>query len=314
MNKYTIAFFIVLALTAFCYADTNELVLVDTVYAEPAPLTGTIIYNIDYHTYSFYPNLTALYIGYGRYSFDTPGIQEARAFITFPLQNIPIGYYLFSAEIQLYCLTYMDNSDESEWPHYYSTPYPVNVDHLQYETIAPSVFNQTSLESNIAVLQNNAFLGWVSTEVTNSYLDDVQQARAFSQYRLRFPAGYDVSGYEVDEVIYARVSWGTPKLLLTYHKTVANSDQILPVQSELINQIYPQPANNILNIELTGKNYPKAELSIYDVKGRLVHLETNMRVQSGLIHIPIQDYPSGIYFIRYRTIQQTEIKKVIILK
>ena len=96
-------------------------------------------------------------------------------------------------------------------------------DHLQFATIAPEAFDQIPLASNVAILQDSEYIGWVGTDITSSYLDDIQQSRVYSQYRWHFPPGYDVSGYAIDWVEYSRGPVASPKLIITYHKTVPDA-------------------------------------------------------------------------------------------
>ncbi|MCK9610918.1 MAG: T9SS type A sorting domain-containing protein [Candidatus Cloacimonas sp.] len=297
-----------------CYSVDDEFVLVDTVFANPAYLTGTIYYNMLDNTYSYFPNETSLAIGYGRCPWGNPGIEEYRSLVTFQTRPIPLDYHLYSAVLFAYCQYYVDNSEDLIWPQYYSTPYQVQVDHLQFTTMAPEVFNLIPLASNVAVLQDSAYIGWIGTDITSSYLDDIQQSRTYSQYRLHFPPGYDVSGYAQDWASYAKGPVASPKLIVTYHKTVSNSEEVLPIQSDLINGIYPQPSRDVLNIKFKDKNTCSIDLSLYDLRGRLVHSETHIPILSGITQFNINDYPSGIYYLKVTDRHRSQIKKITIVK
>jgi hypothetical protein len=81
-------------------------------------------------------------------------------------------------------------------------------------------------------------------------------------------------------------------------------------------RIYPNPVLKTIGIEY---NLPKAndiELSIFDVNGRLVK-ESNCPKQEPGTHNKLFDIThlsQGVYFIRLRTTNHTEIKKVILVK
>lgn len=314
MKTLTMILIFTLFTISFCYAVDGELVLVDTVYVELTPLTGTIFYNMLDNTYICYPNGTDLGLGYGRSPYGNPGIREFRAFVTFQTRPIPADYFIHSVILQAYCQYYGDNSEDLIWPHYYSTPYQVLVDHMQFATVAPIVFDQTPLASNVAVLQDSAYIGWVGTDLTNSYLDDIQQSRTYSQYRWHFHPGYDVSGYAIDWVEYSRGPVASPKLIVTYYRTVSNSEEVLPIQSDLINGVYPQPSRDVLNIEIKDKNTSSIDITLYNLKGRLVHSESHIPIQSGISQLHLRDYPSGIYYLKVTDRHRCQIMKITIVK
>ena len=287
-------------------------VLVDTLYAELS-LTNSIFHNMQTDTYMYFPNYTSLEIRYGRDAFDNPGIVEARGVASFQVNPLPVGYHVTSAELQAYCYWYLDNSSDWVWPHYYSTPYQVMIDHLQFDIILPAVFGQNALSPNVAVLQDSACIGWVGTDVTNSYIDDIHQSRTYSQYRLHFPTDYDVSGYQADLVAYAR-GQGHPRLIVKYQKDVSNSDDISPPVSSLIKRLYPLPVRGVLHIELEDKYNIAASIYLYDLKGRLVELYDDLNFQNDPIQFQLPDCPSGIYFLQVESGLKKEIRRITILK
>lgn len=301
---------IFLGMLGIVNAVQNEgLVLVDTLYAERS-LTNTIFHNMETGAYICYPNYPSLDIAYGRSGIVDTGILEGRGVISFLVNPIPVGYHVTNVELQAYCEWYMDNSEDLVWPHYYSTPYPVMIDHLQFDTILPVVFGQNALSPNVAVLQDRAYIGWVGTNLTNCYLDDIQQSRTYSQYRLHFPIGYDVSGYQVDLADY----WWNTKLIITYQKDVSISDEISPPVSNLIKQLYPLPVRGVLNIELEDKYNIAASIYLYDLKGRLVEHYDDFNFQNDSIQLQLPDCPSGIYLLKVESGQKSDIRRITILK
>lgn len=295
-------------------AVQNEgLVLVDTLYAELS-LTNSIFYNMQTDTYMYYPHYTSLEIRYGRSGYGDPGILEGRGVVTFLVSSIPIGYHIQSAVFQAYCEWYWNNSSEWVWPLYYSTPYQVLVDHIQFDAILPSVFGQNALSPNVAVLQDSAYIGWVGTDVTSSYLDDLQQSRTYSQYRLHFPPEYDVSGYQVDLADYGRLDWGTPKLVITYQKDVSNSDDVSPSVSGIIKRLYPMPVFGVMNIELDDKYRNSARLYLYDLRGRLIAAYDKSNFYNNLVQLQLPECPSGIYFLKVEAGQKSEIRRITIIR
>jgi len=293
--------------------QSEGIVLVDTLYAELS-LTNSIFHNMETDTYMYFPNYTSLEIRYGRNGFGDPGIVEARAFVTFPIGSVPLGYHIHSAEISQYCEYYLNNSEDLIWPTYYSNPYQVMIDHIQFDSFLPSVFGQNALASNVAMLQDSGYIGWIGTDVTNSYLDDIQQERTHSQYRLHFPPGNDVVGYQADLVSYSRGPISPPKLIITYQKDVSNSDDVSPPVSSLIKRLYPLPMRGILNIELEDKYNIAASIYLYDLKGRLVELYDDLNFQNDPIQLQLPDCPSGIYYMKVESGLKKEIRRITILK
>jgi hypothetical protein len=303
---------VLLFLRALAYGDRNvEIVFVDTVYTELA-LSNTLMYNMTNNTCGYWPNNPSLEISYGRNWNDTY-MYEFRAVMTFLVKPVPIGCILYQAELQSYCELYNDGYYGNAWPCYYDIPYPVIVDHIQFSSLAPDVFNLTSLAANVAVLQDSAYIGWVGTDVTGSYLDDIQQARTYTQYRLRFPAGYDVTGYGVDIASYARGA-GYPRLILSYTQPVSNSDSVIPIQTELIKQIYPLPAREVLNIKLTEKDIDQVKVSLYDLRGRLIYFEANSPLSNGMVKLDLPACPSGLYILKVEDGLRKQIKKIAIFR
>jgi len=305
---------ILLGLTGIANANHNDdSVLVDTLYAVHS-LTHSIYHNMETDDYMCYPNSSSLEILYGRSSFIGPGIIEARSIVTFQTTPVPEGYHIHSAEISLYCDWYWDNSHDWIWPHYYLTPYQVLIDHIQFESILPVVFGQAALAENVAVLQDSAHIGWVRTDVTESYLDDLQQSRSYSQYRLHFHPDYDVTGYQVDYVVYSRGPDSPPKLIVTYQNEVSNSDEAYTPESFLIKRLYPLPVHGILNIELEEKHRGTASLSLYDLKGRLVNSYDKLNFHNGPVQLQLPECPSGIYFIKVKAGRESEIRRISVIK
>ncbi len=318
MKRYLLIFLILYSLILQLYADRDDSVLVDTIYSEPNPMTGTIYYNMDYHDYYNFPNLTTLDIGYGYAQFVGTGIFELRSFISFETIPVPNDYVVANVILQLYCWRYWDNGIDLVWPHYYTTPYSVNIDHIEYETLAPSVFDLEPLTSNVGVLQDSGHVGWVSFPITESYLNDIEHSRGYSQFRLRFPPGHDIGLYEADYVSYSNNPTSSnsydPHLIVTYHKTVSNSQEVEPMQNQLIKQIYPQPCINSFNIEFMEKSNKNISLSLYDLRGRLVYSENNLKSKKGYFQIQNLDYPSGIYFLNVKYGERSQVKKITIIK
>ncbi len=318
MKRHLLILLILFSIILQLYSDRYESVLVDTIYSEPNPMTGTIYHSMDYQNYYNFPNQSTLDIGYGYAQFIGTGIFDFRSFITFETKPVPNDYAISSVMLRLKCQYYWDNGIDLIWPHYYSQPYSVIIDHIQFETLTPSVFDVTPLTSNVGILQDSAFVGWVSFPITESYLNDIEQSHGYSQFRLIFPPGHDIGLYEADYVSYSNNPTSSapydPHLIVTYHKTVSNSEEVEPMQNQLIKQIYPQPCINSFNIEFMEKSDKNINLSLYDLRGRLVYSENKISTKNGLSRIQNLDYPSGIYFLKVKDGKRSQVKKITIIK
>ena len=81
-------------------------------------------------------------------------------------------------------------------------------------------------------------------------------------------------------------------------------------------QIYPNPVQNNLNIRYQVKKLEKTEFSLYNLKGQLVHHadQENANLGTFSYYIPTKDRSPGVYFIKIKNADYTEVRKVIILK
>jgi|GEM_PF-1208003 len=310
---------ILIGLVGRVNATQNEMVIVDTLNCVYS-LTNSVFYHTQSQEYYYYPNNNRLTASFGEHIGGPPGVSRGRAFATFYTQPVPDGYTIHSAELWAYCVSYGDNGNSMVWPHYFSTPYQVVIDHVQFDSWVPSIYGQPSLAYSFAVLQNlnSAGIGWIGTDVTHRYLNDIQNSRVYSQYRIRFnSSNTDVTWgvFDFDKVSYARSTqtWG-PWLIITYHKKVSISDPTNIFQQELIRQVYPQPSRDILNIEFNKIDNSSIEFSLFDLKGRLIHSEKSLSRQNGIVQIPTRDYPSGIYFILINDGHRSQVKKITIVK
>jgi hypothetical protein len=73
--------------------------------------------------------------------------------------------------------------------------------------------------------------------------------------------------------------------------------------------IFPNPANSELNIELLALNNPNYNLLITNAIGQTVH-QTSLNNQRSIVNI--SEFPQGIYFVTIKTGKATLTKKVVI--
>ena len=93
------------------------------------------------------------------------------------------------------------------------------------------------------------------------------------------------------------------------------NNDLMPVISSLVSS-YPNPFNPIVTINYTVTNFQNINLSIVDLNGNLVEALVNEKVAPADYSLvwDAGQYPSGIYFIQYKTEGFIENQKITLLK
>lgn len=73
---------------------------------------------------------------------------------------------------------------------------------------------------------------------------------------------------------------------------------------------FPNPVNDILNIDLSRAKNIKSTISIFSLEGKL--LQTKQITEAGIISFDVSSLPAGMYICRYSN--ETEVKTVKIIK
>jgi plastocyanin len=81
-------------------------------------------------------------------------------------------------------------------------------------------------------------------------------------------------------------------------------------------QAYPNPANEFLNIEFNAPGNSRIKIDLIDMTGKVVGNLSDVDYDQGNynITVPVSDYPSGRYFVRYTYGSEFAVKPVIIEK
>ncbi len=85
--------------------------------------------------------------------------------------------------------------------------------------------------------------------------------------------------------------------------------EVLLVQNQML-KMYPNPVNDILNIDLAGMSEAEGKLSLLNFEGKT--MLTRQVSNEGVLLLDITHLPAGIYFCRYSN--ANEIKTVKIIK
>jgi hypothetical protein len=76
--------------------------------------------------------------------------------------------------------------------------------------------------------------------------------------------------------------------------TFDNCTQIISSELENDFTIYPNPANNIITIDLENNYYEKSNIIISDINGKIFR---NIKNSNNKLIINIEDFPQGVYFV-----------------
>jgi PKD repeat protein len=79
--------------------------------------------------------------------------------------------------------------------------------------------------------------------------------------------------------------------------------------------LFPNPARDIINVELESKFYSDADISIITMEGKEL-MQSNHQIQKGknLINIPLSDINSGFYIVRLKISSSIIFRKIVINK
>jgi len=82
-----------------------------------------------------------------------------------------------------------------------------------------------------------------------------------------------------------------------------------PLASEEANElrVYPNPAQDLLQIELKGTVKGKPNVMLMDLKGQVLR---QVELSDSLTEINIQDLPQGMYLIRYHDAENTKTLRI----
>lgn len=93
--------------------------------------------------------------------------------------------------------------------------------------------------------------------------------------------------------------------------TVLSDESLTEQWTDL--KVYPNPAKDIVNIELAPLQGQEVEITIYTVEGRLVKNQIIPEVQNTVEQIELDELLSGTYLIRIQTPEKSLTKKLLVI-
>ena len=91
------------------------------------------------------------------------------------------------------------------------------------------------------------------------------------------------------------ITGGVPQLFVNDDASYAH--QISNSTKSTTFRLYPNPANDILNVQFNKNTTSEIELNIIDITGKIIHTETRAIFDS-TIQMIINNLNSGIYFVQ----------------
>jgi hypothetical protein len=121
--------------------------------------------------------------------------------------------------------------------------------------------------------------------------------------------------YESVSLLYTNNSAGTvvsPRAVgasVRCIKDYSNDIQIIDINKAF--NLFPNPANNTLNIQLMSNNNSNVIMSIFDNTGRVVYSQAISNTNQSL---DISQIPAGIYFVKIQNSLAQQVEKLIIVR
>ncbi|MFK7782960.1 T9SS type A sorting domain-containing protein, partial [Psychroserpens sp.] len=136
--------------------------------------------------------------------------------------------------------------------------------------------------------------------------DDAEGSNGFVYFRIKPQAGYGI-GDIIPNTAAIYFDFNAP--VITNRFETEFVEELLSVSEFDFNgfELYPNPANNLLNIKLN--NITNAKLSIYDIQGKLVFKNS---ISEQELELNVSDLQSGLYFVKLNTDTKEFVKKLII--
>jgi hypothetical protein len=327
-KKLSIMILIIL-LTIYSLCNATE---IDTIFAAGPPLTGEIS-NFNYN-YELQVDFLALIAGDTGMPWIPPYVPNAvfRTYLAFPLDSLNIESGVDSVKLILWSHNntgIVGNDNWGEWP-IWDVPggdtIKLCIDHIDYgdyldigDWTAGDPGDPQTLESKCAFITPEIYnpeTGYFIVNVTNSVINDIENDRNKTQFRIRFEINTD--GDSLYDSIGFRKSMIEPEKAphLNFYVNTNSVDNVINSFDETNLTTYPNPFNQIINIQYKISQNSNVLLQVFNVKGQLIETIVNEYQNSGKHHTiwNASQQRSGIYFLSIKTSNQTKICKCLFLK
>lgn len=248
-----------------------------------------------------------------------------RGYISFELPQIPEGYVLDSVYVRLYQYASIGDGDiignQEPYPLFYGQELPCIMDHIDYGyQLDPSDWTKGdpgdpgTIHTNIGVISDSAEVGYRYLDITDYVREDYINGRDKTQYRIRFEVDTDWDN-KSDNLGFRTTGFGpvtAPLIFLYFTSTTPVEKDRIEIFSDI--KSYPNPFNSNTNISFYLKNSASVDISIFDIKGRLVRKLVAAEIFNNGKNTISWDgkndegklMSSGIYFCRFTTKQNQD--------
>ncbi len=308
-------------------ADT----IIDSVYAT-LELDGDILFRQSIQDFLVFSNFYAMCAGdLGESLIASDPNSIFRSYISFYLPEIPDGYELDSAYVRLYQYSSVGDGDvygnQEPFPLFYGQELPCIVDHINYGDMLDvsdwtkgDTGDQGTLQSDIGCISDNGDVGYRYLDLTQSVLDDYNNDRYQTQYRIRFEVDTDWDSLTDDLGFKTTTSTQINQhpIIYLYFKSIISIDDEVNPEGKIM--VYPNPFINSMTISFHARQGQVQEVEVYNVKGQIVR-ELGLRVsdigfsavwdgKDELGH----DLSNGIYLIMVKSENVNIVKRVMKLR
>jgi len=219
-----------------------------------------------------------------------------------------------------YCLTVVDSCGKEE--HFGSSPWQ-NTSHIINSGGGTFSWSGTGyLKENVVQPVSTYYLMRDSISNGNWKVIDSTSGTQNTMTDVNF-ALYPKARWRVDALLDTTVFLGcsVPELRPVKSKTYNSSHSntatsvITGIQSSILNSnsisVYPNPANQVLNVRFNNIKAGTADMQIMDITGRMI-TETQSEVNPGSItHLNIEGLSSGVYFVKVTSNGSSQVVKFI---
>jgi hypothetical protein len=252
-----------------------------------------------------------------------------RGFIAFDIPCIPSNYILESAILNIFQSLSVGNDIIGEYPIFNMQTGiiepPCFIEHLDYGyTLDETDFFLTPLHF-IGTISDTPEEGWRSIEVTEYVLDDIENTRPFTQYRLRLSLDTDNDSF-MDALYFRGGDSPTdqdPFIVLIYEQeNNIDDDYCLGNLVEFSN--YPNPFNpeTTISFKISCRDAKDTEIVIYNIKGQIIKTfpisNSSLQISNQVVWDGRDSngkrVGSGIYFYKISAGKSSAMKKMLLLK
>ena len=260
-----------------------------------------------------------------------------RSFFAFELPVIPEGYSLTSTYIYIYQFLSYGNDVSGVYPIFNmqtgTIEPPCYIEHLDYGyTLDETDFFLSPLQF-IGIISDTPDYGWRTIEVTEFVLDDIENARPFTQYRLRLAIDMDEDQY-LDALGFKTSDTSMnlePYITYIIEENSNISNEQLP-ENQIYLTNYPNPFNPETTISFTTEHTSlrqgyagqaestekNIEIIIYNIKGQKIKKYSIFNGQSSIVWDGRdnngKEVTSGLYLCGLRVGKQMFTRKMLLLR